>query len=239
MTNYDYPYIEPEILEQAKKYPCGLILVSGVTFSGVTTTAQKMFHECRKETPEIKVADVSNRYDYNSADSGNVISVGVAIDPYKRLMHAALASDPDIVYLGEIRDKAKGKWSGVCVQSGHKAIAEVHAYSVSKTLERYCAMTDKADLPSLGNVLVVSQFLLRRADGTRVAIREFLALDPEHLQALAESDDLSKTAYILSQTYGQSFHVSAQKLHAKGWICDEELEQVKALQLEHAEAVGV
>lgn len=238
MANYDHTYIEPELLELAKKYPVGLILVGGMSFSGITTTAQKLMLECSKEPSVSKVLDVSNRYDYNDAESDGVISIEVARDPYKRLIRAAMASDPDIIFLGEIRDKAKGNWSTHIALSGTKAIAEVHAYSVASTLERYCEMTDKAELPRLHSVLVISQFLLSLEDGKKVAIREFLALDAPLLQALADSSDLKKTAYILSQTHGQSFYVSALKLHAKGWISDKEMAQVLEFHKTNAAEVG-
>lgn len=238
MANYDHTYIEPELLELAKKYPVGLILVGGLSFSGITTTATKLMLECSKDQSDVKALDVSNRYDYNDADSDGVISIEVARDPYKRLIRAAMAHDPDIIFLGEIRDKAKGNWSTQIALSGTKAIAEVHAYSVASTLERYCEMTDKAQLPRLHSVLVISQFLLSLKDGKKVAVREFLALDPALLQALADSSDLKKTAYILSQTHGQSFYVSALKLHAKGWISDEEMAQVLDFHKANAAEVG-
>ena len=238
MANYDHTYIEPELLELASKYPVGLILVGGTAFSGITTTATNLMVECSKANAWHKAIDVSNRYDYNDADSGSVISIEVARDPYQRLIRAAMANDPDVIFLGEIRDKAKGNWSTQIPLSGTKAIAELHAYSVASSLERYCELIDKSQLPRLHNVLVVSQFLLTRKDGKKVAVREFLALDPELLQALADSDNLKKTAYVLSQTHGQSFYVSALKLHAKGWISDEEMAQVLDFHKSNAAEVG-
>lgn len=237
MANYDHTYIEPELVELARKFPIGLVLVGGLSFSGITTTAKNLMLECSRE-PSLKTIDVSNRYDYNDEGSETVVSIEVARDPYKRLFRAAMASDPDIIFMGEIRDQAKANWSTEITLSGHKAIAEVHACSVASTLERFCDMTEKALLPKLQNVLVISQFLLSLENGKKLAIREFLALDTELLQALSDSSDLKKTAYILSQTHGQSFYVSAHKHHAKGWISDAELAQVLEFHKSNAAEVG-
>lgn len=241
MTKFDHQHIEPEILELVKK-PVGLVLIGGVAFSGITTTANNLMRELKNEGWAKKIVDVSNRYDYNDADAENVISIEVARDPYKRLMYSALASDPDVIFLGEIRDKAKANWAVKSTECGHKTLAEVHAFSVSSTLVRYCELTGQehlTNLARLGSVVIVSQFLLSRDDGTKVAVREFLALDKELLQAISASDDLAKTAYVLSQTHGQSFYTSALKLHAQGLITDDELERIKAMQVKHAEQVGI
>ena len=238
MAIYDHRYIEPELLELVNKSPEGLILVGGLSFSGITTTALRIMLECTANRPGAKVVDVSNRYDYNAEDSGAVTSIDVARDPYKRLISTAMSNDPDIIFLGEIRDKAKGNWSRVIVESSSKAIAEIHAHSVASTLERYCEMIDKADLPRLRKVLVVSQFLLSLKTGKMIAVREFLSLDHVLLQALADSSDLKKTAYILSQTHGQSFYVSALKQHANGWISAEQMAQVLDFHKSNAKEVG-
>ena len=172
----------PDIVRRMTFQPQGLILVTGKTNSGKTTTLNALVNEIN-ETQNKKILSLENPIEYKHTSKKSVIvqkEVGVGGDSlsFSDGVKNSLREDCDIVIIGEIRDKETMEAAIETAESGHLVIGTLHTKSCAETIDRMINFYEISDQNTVKYLLssllklVVSQRLLPGTDGKLVLIPE-------------------------------------------------------------------
>jgi len=173
----------PPVIQSLCSLKKGLILVTGPTGSGKTTTLSAMLDHINHTRQEhiITIEDPIEFVHTNKACLINQREVRQHTQSFQQALRAALREDPDIVLVGEMRDLETTKIAIETAETGHLVLATLHTTTASSTVDRivdqFPGDQQKQIRSMLANSLqaVVTQTLLKRADGQgRVAALEIL-----------------------------------------------------------------
>lgn len=177
----------PAILTKFLLHNQGLVLVTGATGTGKSTTLATMI-DWINHNRRLNIITLEDPIEYvHKSDKALVIqrNVGTHVDTFANGLHAALREDPDVILVGELRDPETISMAMTAAETGHLVLGTLHTTSAVKTLDRIIdAMpTEQKSLTAsfLAQHLlgVVSQKLLRSADGrNRKAILEIMFNTP-------------------------------------------------------------
>ena len=177
----------PDIVRRMTYQPQGLILVTGKTNSGKTTTLNALINDIN-ENQNRKILTLENPVEYKHHSKKSLIvqkEVGLARDTlsFHDGVKNSLREDCDILVIGEIRDKVTMEAGIEMAESGHLVIGTLHTKSCAETIDRminFYEVRDQAQIKyMLSSILklVVSQRLLLGADGKLVLIPEVMVVD--------------------------------------------------------------
>ncbi|MBI5886437.1 MAG: type IV pilus twitching motility protein PilT [Deltaproteobacteria bacterium] len=163
----------PPILEELCKKPRGLILVTGPTGSGKTTTLAAMIDKINSERHEhiITVEDPIEYLHPSKKALVNQREVGYDTHAFKKALKYILRQDPDVVLLGELRDIETIETALTVAETGHLCFATLHTNSCVQTINRVVDVFPSGQQPQIRAQLsfvlegVLSQLLIPRADG--------------------------------------------------------------------------
>jgi type IV pilus assembly protein PilB len=164
--------------------PYGMILVTGPTGSGKSTTLYTTLHTVAK--PEINVITVEDPVEYRMAGINQVQVNPKAGLTFASALRSILRSDPDVVLLGEIRDHETAQIAIEASLTGHLVLSTLHTNDAPSAITRLTEMEIEPFLVGSALDCVVAQRLARRlCDRCREAYQP----DPEHLAALHFATD--------------------------------------------------
>ena len=177
----------PDIVRRMTFQPQGLMLVTGKTNSGKTTTLNALINEIN-ETQNKKILTLESPVEFKHHSKKSVIvqkEVGVGGDSlsYSDGVKNSLREDCDIVVVGEIRDKETMDAAIETAESGHLVIGTLHTKSCAETIDRMINFYDISDQPTVKYLissllkLVISQILLKGTDGKLVLVPEVMVVD--------------------------------------------------------------
>ena len=177
----------PDVVKTYINQPQGLILVTGKTNSGKTTTLNALINEIN-ETQNKKILTLENPVEYRHTSKKSIIvqkEVGLGNDSltFSDGVKNSLREDCDIVVIGEIRDRETMDAAIETAESGHLVIGTLHTKSCAETLDRMINFYDVKDQASIkylvGSLLklVLSQRLLKATDGKLVLVPEVMIVD--------------------------------------------------------------
>ncbi len=163
----------PPIMEDLSKKPRGLVLVTGPTGSGKSTTLASIIDKINSERAEhiITVEDPIEYLHNSKAALVNQREVGYDTHAFKKALKYILRQDPDVVLLGELRDVETIETALTIAETGHLCFATLHTNSCVQTINRivdvFSADQQQQVRAQLSFVLegVLSQLLIPRADG--------------------------------------------------------------------------
>ncbi len=161
----------PEIVRSMTYQPQGLILVTGKTNSGKTTTLNSLIDEINMKQNK-KILTLENPVEYRHKSKKSIIvqkevGPGKDVESFIDGVKNSLREDCDILVIGEIRDKATMEAAIDMVESGHLVIGTLHTKSCAETVDRMINFYEVRDQASVKNLLsnllklVVSQRLLK------------------------------------------------------------------------------
>ena len=172
----------PEVLTELAGRPKGLILVTGPTGSGKSTTLAAMIDWInRNETRHILTIEDPVEFVHESKRS--LIrhrEVGMHTLKFHNALRAALREDPDVILVGEIRDQETLSTALEAAQTGHLVFGTLHTNSAVKTVERVLGMFPPEEQDSVRRSMsesllgVIAQGLIRTTDGKRAAFHDIL-----------------------------------------------------------------
>ena len=177
----------PEIVRRMTFQPQGLMLVTGKTNSGKTTTLNALVNEIN-ETQNKKILTLESPVEFKHHSKKSIIvqkEVGIGGDSlcYSDGVKNSLREDCDIVVVGEIRDKETMDAAIETAETGHLVIGTLHTKSCAETIDRMInfyeirdQQTVKYQIASLLK-LVISQRLLKGTDGKLVLVPEVMVVD--------------------------------------------------------------
>nr|WP_240906859.1 MULTISPECIES: type IV pilus twitching motility protein PilT [unclassified Synechococcus] len=172
----------PSVLEGLAARPKGLILVTGPTGSGKSTTLAAMIDWInRNEARHILTIEDPVEFVHESRKS--LIrhrEVGLHTLKFHNALRAALREDPDVILVGEIRDQETLSTALEAAQTGHLVFGTLHTNSAVKTVERVLGMYPPEEQESVRRSLsealigVIAQGLIKTTDGKRAAYHDIL-----------------------------------------------------------------
>ena len=177
----------PDIVRRMTYQPQGLILVTGKTNSGKTTTLNALINYIN-ENQNKKILSLENPVEYKHHSKKSLIvqkEVGRATHSltFSDGVKNSLREDCDILVIGEIRDKITMEAAIEMAESGHLVIGTLHTKSCAETIDRminFYEVRDQASIKYLLSALlklVVSQRLLKGTDGKLVLVPEVMVVD--------------------------------------------------------------
>lgn len=172
----------PPIVTKFADYPRGLVLVTGPTGSGKSTTLASIVHKINTERPaHILTIEDPIEYAHKSIKSV-IVQREVHYDTYSFsvALRSALREDPDVVLIGEMRDLETISAAITIAETGHLVLATLHTNSASQSIDRMVDVFPPHQQPQiraqLSNILmaICSQRLIPSIGGGRVAATEIL-----------------------------------------------------------------
>ena len=172
----------PPVFRDISDYHKGLILVTGPTGSGKSTTMAAMVDYINKEHAK-HIITIEDPIEFVHQSHRSLVKqreVGINTLKFDHALKAALREDPDIILIGEMRDRETVNTALKAAQTGHLVMGTLHTNSAIKTIERiltlYSAEEQDAMRVAISEslVAVISQGLCRTTDGKRAAYHDIL-----------------------------------------------------------------
>ena len=163
----------PPILKKITQEERGLILVTGTTGSGKSTTLAAMIDDINSNRTE-NVMTIEDPIEYLHRDKRSIVcqrEVGIDTKSFGQALRSALRQDPDVILVGEMRDHETIETALLAAETGHLVLSTLHTLDASETINRIVAVfaphQQQQIRLQLASVLraVVSQRLIPRADG--------------------------------------------------------------------------
>ena len=160
----------------------GLILVTGATGSGKTTTLAAMIGEINR-TRRQHIVTIEDPIEIVHADEGCIVNqreVGLDTESFGQALRRALRQDPDVILIGELRDSETAQTALQAAESGHLVLSTMHTVDSAETIARMIEFFPEGKQQQIRSIMagvlrgVVSQRLLPRADGGRIAAVEVM-----------------------------------------------------------------
>jgi twitching motility protein PilU len=222
----------PPVLADVIMEKRGLILMVGATGSGKSTTLTAMldYRNERKSGHILTLEDPIEFIFKNKKAIVNQREVGSDTRAFQVALKNALRQAPDCIFIGEIRDKDTMSQAIAYAQSGHLALATLHAnnsyHSMSRIISFYPLENRPALLADLSVTLkcIISQRLIKKPDGARCPAVEVM-LNSRHVGELIEKGDLNGVKEAMEQSMSpgsQTFEQSLFALYKSGTISLEE-----------------
>ena len=178
----------------------GVILVTGVTGSGKSTTLAAMVDYVNTQHA-YHIVTVEDPIEYTFRDKRSVINqreIGFDTQSFSRALRAALRQDPDVILVGEMRDIETASIAMTAAETGHLVLSTLHTADATETVNRIVSMfpthqQHQARL-SLASVLrgVISQRLLPRADGKGMVPALEVLVNTERVREMIEDPNRTR-----------------------------------------------
>ncbi|MEO0422440.1 MAG: PilT/PilU family type 4a pilus ATPase [Pseudomonadota bacterium] len=196
----------PDVLADLAMLKRGLVLMVGSTGSGKSTTLAAMIDH-RNRNASDHILTIEDPIEYLHSNSSCIINqreVGLDTVSYSRALRSALREAPDVVLIGEIRDRDSLRSTIDLAGTGHLAVSTMHANNAAETLDRVVNMFPAEQhtqvLMDLSQYLkaIVSQRLVIGRDGKRVAAVEVLLVTP-YVSELIKKGDITAVKEALAE----------------------------------------
>jgi twitching motility protein PilT len=225
----------PKVLEKMAGEQRGLILVTGTTGSGKSTTLAAMIDHINA-TETCHIMTIEDPIEFLIRDKRSIVNqreVGVDTMSFGQALKSALRQDPDVILVGEMRDLETIETALTAAETGHLVMSTLHTLDATETINRIISAfppyQQKQVRLQLGSVLrgVISQRLVPRADGKgRVPAIEVLLCTARVREMIEDKDRTKEIPDAISQghvSYGmQTFDQSLMGLLKAGVVSYEE-----------------
>lgn len=187
----------PQVLKHFIEKPQGLILVTGPTGSGKSTSIAAMIRHLN-DTDTRHIVTIEDPIEYVHQSNHCLVSqreVGIHTREFSQALRAVLREDPDVILIGEMRDRISVDTAVKAAQTGHLVLGTLHTKDAIGTLNRLLNIFNPDEQASMrvqileSLVSVVSQQLLPTTDGGRTAAHEIMVNTPAISDYLLKGED--------------------------------------------------
>jgi twitching motility protein PilT len=213
----------PPAIEKLAKESRGLILITGTTGSGKSTTLASMI-ESINQNKACNIVTIEDPIEYLFHDKKSLISqreVGPDTESFSVALRSALRQDPDVILIGEMRDYETIQTALIAAETGHLVFSTLHTLDAVETINRIVSVfppyNQKQVRTQLAGVLcgIVSMRLIPRATGkgrvpavevmlTTASMRDAI-IDPDKTRRIHDLIAAGRSQYMM-QTFDQSLH---------------------------------
>jgi len=223
----------PDVIVQASKEKTGLVLVTGATGSGKSTTLAALVDEinAKRAIHIITLEDpVEFIYTQKSA-TVNQREMGTDFDSFSTGLRAALRQAPKVILVGEMRDRATVEIALSAAETGHLVFSTLHTIDAGQTINRILGLFETEEQEQIRYRLadtlrwVIGQRLAPKIEGGRFPILEIMGNNLRTKESIVQGENEGKTFYEIieaSQTFGwRTFDYSVQEAFRQGIITEE------------------
>lgn len=223
----------PPVLEELTRLPRGLILVTGPTGSGKSTSLAAMINQINSER-SVHIITIEDPIEYLHNHRFSVINqreLGLDTKTFPNALRAALREDPDVILVGEMRDLDTMQMAVSAAETGHLVFATLHTNSAATSVERIVdsfppGQQEQVRLQLSNNLqAILCQQLLPRANQPgRICAMEVMTASPAVRNLIRENKAHQITSMIqTSASMGmQTMDQSLRDLYVRGYITYEE-----------------
>ena len=230
---FDRGALAPRVVRELAEEERGIVLLTGTTGSGKSTTLAAMIDHMN-HTMSKHIVTIEDPIEFVHTDKRSAINqreVGMDTASFKRALRRVLRQDPDVILVGEMRDEETVQTALSAAETGHLVLSTIHTVDATESINRMLDFFPphqhgQARSMIAGTVRgVISQRLVPGADGGRVAVCEILRMtgrvrdmimDPSQTGKLVEV--ITSGAYYGMQTFDQALygHVKAGRVTLRG-----------------------
>lgn len=229
----------PPQLQDIAKLHKGLVLVCGPTGSGKSSTIAALLKHINARQKK-HIITIEDPIEYLHPSDVSLIhqrELGVHTKSYSNALRAALREDPDIIMVGEMRDPETIQTALTAAETGHLVLSTMHTFSAAKAVDRIVDAFPKQSQDMIVSMLstsieaIISQSLIRRQNGGRVAATEVMLASPAIRNLIRERKQFQIPSLIeTSMQYGMhSMQHSIKALIDEGVISPEEASRTARL----------
>ncbi|MGY0614354.1 type IV pilus twitching motility protein PilT [Vibrio sp. FJH11] len=232
----------PDIFRKIANGQKGLVLVTGPTGSGKSTTLAAIVDYINRNHNKhiLTIEDPIEFVHTNNKCLINQREVHRDTHSFQNALRSALREDPDVILVGEMRDKETISLALTAAETGHLVFGTLHTSSAAKTIDRIIDVFPGSDKDMVRSMLseslrsVIAQKLLKRNGGGRVACHEIMMATPA-IRNLIREDKVAQM-YSIIQTgaaHGmQTMEQNARQLLAQGIVSHEEADSKVGLEVQ-------
>ncbi|HQB65610.1 MAG TPA: type IV pilus twitching motility protein PilT [Fibrobacteraceae bacterium] len=224
----------PQIMGEFTTRPSGLVLVTGATGSGKSTTLAAMIDKINKERHD-HILTIEDPIEFLHKHQGCMINqreVGSDTDSFSQALKMALRQDPDVVLIGEMRDLETIRAAITIAETGHLTFATLHTNSAVQTINRIVDVFPKGEQQTIRTQLsfvlqgVICQTLLPKIGGGRVMCYEVMNMTPG-IRALIRDDKVHQIESMIE--IGQKFGMNTMNMRLCELIAERKVDRFEAL----------
>jgi twitching motility protein PilT len=223
----------PPVFHEMSKEKTGLILVTGATGSGKSTTLAALLNELNESKPlhvvtledPVEFVHTQKRATFNQREMGSDFS------NFASGLRAALRQAPKVILVGEMRDRETVEIGISAAETGHLVMSTLHTINAGQTIDRIIGMFDQEEQHQIRIRLaetvrwIVSQRLLPRIGGGRVAALEIMGNSLRVKDSIEHGESEGKTFYEIieaSAAFGwKTFDAAVLELYENALIMEE------------------
>ena len=226
----------PEPFRKMTKEKNGLVLVSGPTGVGKTTSLAALLRELN-ETRPIHIITLEDPVEFvhpNVKATFNQRELGTDFDTFANGLRAAVRQAPNVILVGEMRDRETVELALKASETGHLVLSTVHTVDAGQTVHRILGMFDQEEEKQIRQRLadtvrwIVGQRLLPKVGGGRIAVHDILGNNIRTRESILTGESEGKTFYEIQEAsvpFGmQTFDQAIVKVYSQGLITQETAE---------------
>jgi twitching motility protein PilT len=223
----------PPIFHTISKEKTGLVLVTGATGSGKSTTLAALLNELN-ETKSIHIVTLEDPVEFvhpQKKATFNQREMGNDFSNFASGLRAALRQAPKVVLVGEMRDRETVEIGMSAAETGHLVMSTLHTINAGQTINRIVGMFDQAEEQQIRIRLaetvrwIVSQRLLPKIGGGRVAALEIMGNNLRVKDCIEHGESEGKTFYEIIEAAGsfgwKTFDMAIMELFEQGMVTEE------------------
>jgi twitching motility protein PilT len=219
----------PPVVSRLASLPRGLVLVTGPTGSGKSTTLAAIIDEANR-TRKDHIITIEDPIEFVHQSQGCIVNhreVGIHTKTFSAALRGALREDPDIILVGELRDLETIQMAIEAASTGHLVFGTLHTTSAAKTVDRIIEVFPAAEQMQIRSTLadglraVIAQVLFKRIDKkARIPALEILIANSAVRNLIRESKTYQLPSMMQTgKKYGmQLLDDAIMDLMNKGWI---------------------
>ena len=198
----------PEVITKLAEEPRGIILLTGTTGSGKSTTLAAMIDHINS-TRARHIVTLEDPIEYLHRDKRSIVNqreVGADTESFARAMRRVLRQDPDVILIGEMRDEETVRTALSAAETGHLVLSTLHTLDATETINRiidfFPPHLQQQARVMLASTLraAISQRLVPRADGDgRVAVSEVLVVTGRIQDLILNANETGKITEVIAE----------------------------------------
>ena len=220
----------PKVLERLSMERRGMLLVTGITGSGKSTTLASMIDFMNRSRND-HIVTIEDPIEFVHDDWGCIVNqreVGLDTESYLEALRRVLRQDPDVIVIGELRDSETAETALQAAESGHLVLSTMHTIDAAETVGRLIEFFPPSKQFVIRQILagvlrgVISQRLLPKRDGGRLAAVEVMVNTARIADLIREPEKTEGLTDAIEE--GGFHHMQSFSQHLVQLVLDEQVE---------------